>query len=529
MAERPFQIYGDSVPRMIGRKKIMDRLRRGLNKATPDHMKIIGPRASGKTVIAEALLAELREPGTAFDGVVRWDLGHSRAKDDEDFLVHLRDQIGAALKHRHSDWYKILTVDFADDARSGLKEVLGELAGEGIRVLVVLDGLEKTLASGQFTRNLWDNLADLGRLKSLRYLTVSQGKPHELIRDPDSAASDFWGLFDQGQIPVGCFDEDDITAAIAELPEVEFKAGARTELLNWTLAFPPLLLTVLNELAEQGVTGQIDAPEVAAAATAIYDRVEDTLARLWRELPETAKELQRSVTLDGEVPTQGRADRDIDRLLERGFAVRKGDRIVKPNKLLSRYLKGVEEGDGSLRRLFSSEADFVLNTRTTLELRLRQIQHLDEELRYSIEKGLADLPDHPGNCLNNVRNIADRALDTIWRFESPSRAFPSEWVDTWRYRNVTNADKWHGQVPSDRGQQVALLLLVTGYDEIPPVAKFVTRSTYTLASAVHAFGNFGQHRGPRDVVHAATALAAMTVCVELAATLSRELNGAGRT
>ena len=46
--------------------------------------------------------------------------------------------------------------------------------------------------------------------------------------------------------------------------------------------------------------------------------------------------------------------------------------------------------------------------------------------------------------------------------------------------------------------------------------------------AVHAFGNFGQHRGPRDVVHAATALAAMTVCVELAATLSRELNGAGR-
>ena len=34
----------------------MDRLRRGLIKATPDHMKIIGPRASGKTVIVEALL-----------------------------------------------------------------------------------------------------------------------------------------------------------------------------------------------------------------------------------------------------------------------------------------------------------------------------------------------------------------------------------------------------------------------------------------------------------------------------------------
>lgn len=509
---------------MIGRKRIMDRLRRGLNKATPDHMKIIGPRAAGKTVVVEALLAELGASGTPFDGVVRWDLGHSRATDDDDFLVHLRDQIAAALKFRHPDWSKILTDDFSDDARSGLKEVLSELAGEDVRILVVLDGLEKSLASGQFTRNLWDNLADLGRLKSLRYLTVSQGKPHELIRDPDSAASDFWGLFDQGQLAVGCFDEDDIAAALAELPRVEFKAGARTELLNWTLGFPPLLLSVLNELVEQGITGQVDAPEIASVSAAVYDRVEETLARLWRELPETAKELQRSVTSDGDVPSQGRSERDIDKLLERGFSARRGDRIFRPNKLLARYLRSVEEGDGSLRRLFSSEPDFIANTRTILELRLGQIQHLDQELRYSIEKGLADLPDHPGNCLNNVRNIADRALDTVWRFESSNWAFPSEWLDTWRYKNVTTADRWQGLVPAERGQQVQLLQLITGNEICPSVAKKITKSTYVLVSAVHGFGNFGQHRGPKDVVHAATALAAMSVCVELAATLSRELD-----
>jgi hypothetical protein len=503
----------------------MDRLRRGLNKPTPDHMKIIGPRASGKTVVVEALLDELREAGKPFAGVVRWDLGHSRATDDNDFLVHLRDQIAVALKDQHPDYSEILTSDFADDARNGLKEVLNELATKGVKVLVVLDGLERTLASGQFTRNLWDNLADLGRLKSLRYLTVSQGKPHELIRDPESAASDFWGLFDQGQVPVGCFDEDDVTAAISALRAIEFKAGARTELLNWTLAFPPLLLTVLNELDEQGLNGQIDAPHVAAAANAIYDRVEETLARLWKELPETAKELQRSVILDGEVSTHGRKDRDIDRLVERGFAVRKGDHIVKPNKLLSLYIKSIEEGDGSLRRLFSVEADFIQNARIVLELRLRQIKHLDDELRRSIEKGLDDLPDYPGNCLNNVRNIADRALDTVWKFETLSRAFPPEWLDTWRYKNITLADRWSGQIPADRGQQVALLHLITGNEICPSVAKHITKSTYVLVSAVHGFGNFGQHRGPRDIVHVATALTAMTVCVELAANLSRELPG----
>jgi hypothetical protein len=524
MANRPFQIYGDSVPRMVGRMQVMDRLRRGLNKAIPDHMKIIGPRASGKTVIVEALLEELRNAGKPFDGVIRWDLGKSRATDDNDFLVHLRDQIAEALKDRHPDWSKMLKDDFADDARSGLKEVLSELVGEGIRLLVVLDGLEKSLASGRFTRNLWDNLADLGRMKSLRYLTVSQGKPHELIRDPDSAASDFWGLFDQGQLQVGCFDEDDITAAIAELPNTEFKLGARTELVNLTLAFPPLLLSALNEFAERGVTGHVDALEVVDAADAIYERVEETLARLWRELPETTKELQRTVVKNGDIPIKGQAGRDIERLLERGFALRKADRILKPNKLLSRYLASVEEGDGSLRRLFSTESDFIQNARIMLELRLRQIRHLDEELQHSIEKGLSDLPDYPSNCLSNVRNIADRALDTVWRFEASSWIFPSEWLDTWRFKDVTAHVKWHGQVPTERGQQVALLRLVTGNDGCHSVAKYITTSTYVLVQAVHGFGNFGQHRGPRDVVHAATALAAMAVCVELAATLSRELD-----
>ncbi len=520
-----FQIYGDTVAPLIGRKNAIDRLLRNFNNDVQNHMVIIGPRKSGKTVIVEALLSELRKVGSPFIGVVRWDLGHYPAADDSDFFLLLRDRIAEALREQQESWSTILTEGYQDDARNGIKEVLEILHRDKSSVLVVLDGLEKTLASGLITKNLWNNLANFGRLKSLRYLVVSQGKPHELIRDPDSRDSDFWELFNQAHLHVGCFDENDVSAAIAQIPNVKFTSGARTELMNWTHGFPPLTLSVLNEFTEQGVTGQIDAPEVTSAAEAIYDRVEETLARLWRELPETTKELLRSVVKDGEASTQGRAVRDIDRLLERGFAIRKSDRLLKPNKLLTRYLDSVEEGDGSLRRLFSLESDFIQNARNVLELRLRQIRHLDDELRHSIEKGLGDLPDYPGNCLNNVRNIADRALDTVWRFESSNWAFPSEWIDTWRYKNVTKADQWHGQVPADRGQQVALLQLITGNEICPSVAKSITKSTYVLVSAVHGFGNFGQHRGPKDSVHAATALAAMTVCVELAATLSRELGG----
>jgi hypothetical protein len=522
MPERPFQLYGDSVARMIGRRHVMDQLRRGLVKPAPDHIKIVGPRSVGKTVVVEALLAELRATDKPFDGVVRWDLAHPRPHDDDDFLRHLRDQVAVALEARQHYWHKTLAEDYRDDPHDGLKEVLSELADQGIRVLVVLDGLEKTLASGRFTRNLWDNLLDLGRKKSLRYLTVSQGKPHELIRDPESAASDFWGLFNQGVIPIECFNDDDISTALNELAVLELEPGAKTELTNWTLGFPPLVIAVLNELVVSGVSGDVDAPSVVAAAHRASGHVEETLARLWKELPETAKELQRALIKDQEVPTTGRSKRDIEALAERGFAITRGDRIQKPNRLLSQYLATIDDGDGSLQRLFSSESNFIANSRAVLELRLAQIGNLDESLKRSIEKGLMDLPEHPQNCLTNIRNIVDSALELVWNAEIPDRHIPSEWFDTWRYNGEKGPDKWKGQFPRRGGHKIALLHLITGTEESNSVTKHVSRSTYTLIAAAHGFGDFGQHIDG-NTVHAATGLAAMAVCVELAATLAREL------
>lgn len=521
MPERPFQIYGDSVPRMIGRRLVIDRLRRGLTKPVPDHMKIIGPRSAGKTVVVEALLAELRTTTNFYAGAVRWDLGHAPPTSDTEFLAQLRDHVAAALKEKQRFLSDSLT-EFGEDAHDGLKEVLPLLSDQGHKVLVVLDGLEKTLGSGRFTRNLWDNLLDLGRLKSLRYLTVSRAKPHELIRDPDTAASDFWGLFDQGQVAIECFDDEDINAAVAKVTGLNLKPGARTELVNWTLGFPPLTLSVLNELADTEAPRDVDAPQVVAAANAAYDRVEEALSRLWQELPETAKELQRAVVQDGQAPVSGRTARDIDAIVERGFAVRAGDRVHKPNQLLRRYLSSIGSGDGSLRRLFASESEFILNSLTVLELRLAQIEHLDDSLRRSIEKGIADLPDYPENCLTNIRNVVDRALELVWDAEVPDRKIPSEWLDTWRYNRESGPDKWNGQFPRRGGHKIALLHLITGTENSHPVASYATRSTYTLVASAHGFGDFGQHIDG-NTVHASTGLAAMTVCVELAASLSREL------
>jgi hypothetical protein len=65
---------------------------------------------------------------------------------------------------------------------------------------------------------------------------------------------------------------------------------------------------------------------------------------------------------------------------------------------------------------------------------------------------------------------------------------------------------------------------MTGTDRSVRCAKFVTKGTYVLMNAVHEFGNFGQHpEGAR--IDAGAAYAALHLCIELAASLHRDLQG----
>jgi hypothetical protein len=49
MPDRIFQIFGATIPPLIGRKVIMARLWNSLTKPTPDHLQVIGPRFAGKS------------------------------------------------------------------------------------------------------------------------------------------------------------------------------------------------------------------------------------------------------------------------------------------------------------------------------------------------------------------------------------------------------------------------------------------------------------------------------------------------
>jgi hypothetical protein len=65
---------------------------------------------------------------------------------------------------------------------------------------------------------------------------------------------------------------------------------------------------------------------------------------------------------------------------------------------------------------------------------------------------------------------------------------------------------------------------MTGTDKSAPCAKHVTKGTYVLMNAVHAFGDFGQHQEGAPI-DPGTAYSAIHLCVEFAAALTRELPG----
>jgi hypothetical protein len=152
------------------------------------------------------------------------------------------------------------------------------------------------------------------------------------------------------------------------------------------------------------------------------------------------------------------------------------------------------------------------------------MSNLDQTLKRYIGRGIEDIPNLPEVCLSNARGILDRALDLIWVAElGTDKKIPSDWFALWKANGETGSEQyWNEQFPIRRGHQIRLLQLLTGTDKSAPKARYVSKNTYALAQAAHGFGDFGQHIDG-VAVDLGVAYAALTVCIELAASLEREL------
>ncbi|WP_316228262.1 hypothetical protein [Bradyrhizobium sp. SZCCHNR1039] len=527
MLDRKFPVLGTSVPPMLGRELIMGRMLAALTKANPDHLQMVGPRYSGKTVILHELARRLKSANnTPYTAVLLWDLGHQTPATDELFMQRLAGELSVALLDKHADYAEHLKKP-RDNAYQDVAEVLDAIKEEGGKVLAILDGFDKPLSNGRLTRNLWDQLRELALKPSLRLVTASRRTLRDLIRNPESQTSDFWGIFDPSPVRVGCFGENDLAALLAQVPQLHLTGGAQTELWNASNGYPVMMLEALNCLCEEVSEGTVTPEVMKSSCGSAYPRLRDKIDSLWRDCSPQCQDLLFRVMEEGAVLRTGSIGADAEILVDRGFVRLTGNKVQGVSRLLERYLEEQPNENSALLRMFGDVGSYNNNLKGALEHRLGQIEDLDGVLKKYLQQGLGDFPEHPGVFLSSVHGILEQALTLIWKAEcwdsKKNRAWiRGEWFSLWQRNEERVPEEWKTRFP-EGGQRLRLLDLMTGTQKSDRLARFVTKNTYVLANALQGFRDFGVHPKSAEV-DLGTSYAALHLCIELASLLAREVS-----
>jgi hypothetical protein len=181
MPDPRFQLLGPNVPPMIGRVAIMERVWGALTKAAPSHLSIIGPRYGGKSVFLRGLQERAQADGSPYAGTILWDLGHLTPSSNADFMTVLSRKVAEELRAVDQQRFDAYAEQLGSGDYGDLREVMEALQDEKVRMLLLLDGLDRPLAADTLTRNLWDQLRELASQPSLRLVTASRQRLRDLI------------------------------------------------------------------------------------------------------------------------------------------------------------------------------------------------------------------------------------------------------------------------------------------------------------------------------------------------------------
>ena len=516
MSDSPYQVLGVGIPPMLGRERLFAELCRHLTKRTPDHMCVVGPPLFGKSVLLNHLASHFKDAGDHYVTSLYWDFRHGTPMKDDEFRHRFAERIKDTLQSAQPELAEYIEMEDSED----LHIVFDEMQRKGLRFLAVLDGFDHLLAGSDITRNLWDEMRYLGQMTSLRFVTGSRRRLRELCMTEESRTSDFWEIFYDSPLEVGCFKDHDWSGFLNpfKLHGVTLDSSALKEIANWTGGVPILAASLAERLltgAPQGTS--LSKPRVDAVAKETAKEKRDLLAALWDncpiELRSDLAELANGEVPLSEVPDQRRRDLEL-----RGFACPSGNKLRSSCRLMDQYARQQAGAVENLRRLFGDEERFKVNIRSLLELRLAQVRGVDSELTGYVERAIRDLQPDPANSVVWARSIAERALDLIWDAELPAnRSMPHNW----KFVGVKFDEG--DRLPRKRGLQCGILRRITGTEDHDPVSRFVTKQTCLLVDHLHSVGNFGQHREGSIVsvpIAATFCLSAISLCESLARDLA---------
>ena len=495
MNENPYQVLGVGIPLMLGRERLFERLLPHLTKLTPDHMCIVGPSLFGKSVFLHGVASYFKDTGDHYVTTLYWDLRHGTPGTDDEFRRRFAERIREALQPVRPD-----LAEYLEPGNEPLADLLTlvfeEMDQEGVRFLAVLDGFDHVLAGGGITRNLWDEMRTLCQKTSLRLVTGSRSRLRELCKSEESRTSDFWEIFYDTPLQVGCFDENDWNGFLDPLTSrgITFDGAALKEIANWTGGVPVLAAAFGKRLLGEGLEGaSVSKPLVDRIAQEMAEERRDLLAVLWDdcqvEIKSDLAALAKGDIRGSEVPDERKRELEL-----RGFARLSGTWLRSSCRLMVGYAKQKGDEVANLRRLFGHTELFESNIRGLLEIRLAQIPNGDAQLVDYVQRAIRDLQPNPANSIVWARSIADRGLDLIWKAELPAdKSLPDGW------ESVRERFDERGLLPTRRGPQCAILRLITGAEDHAPVTKFVTKPTCLLVDHIQSVGDYGQHKGDTAV------------------------------
>ena len=532
--ENPYQVLGPSIPPMLGRAALVQRIEGHLSKPTPDHVSVVGPKHYGKSVLLRHLADAYRAESSGYLTAVHIDLRRDTPRSDGAFKRRFAEEVKAALRPERAQLAEYIDLDDAA-VHASLDLVFTELEGESARILVVLDGFDYALAGTELTRNLWDQLRSLAQKTSLRLVTGSRRPLRELCRTEESRTSDFWEIFYDTPIRVTALDDSDWVPFLQPLLDTGcmFDDPARKEIANWTGGVPLLVCALLHVLWEGYQGAHISKPEIDQTADMILKDRREILAELWDDCDSELRADLGTLASD-DIPLGDLSDRRRRAIEDRGFGRASKNRLRGSCRLIQRYAEEQAPALADLTRLFGTTAGFETHVQTFLELRLKQAAtpSTDQYLRDFVSRAIEDIGRNPELAINGIRGIAERALTLIWEAElPPDKALPSDWMNEWTNRDRKDLPRNQGELPSGLYKQCQILHLITGSAQTPRQSIYVTKTTYSLIDHLRTVGDFGQHRRdyPETTISvgfaATVVLAAISLVESLTADLQRDGGG----
>ncbi|APR86260.1 Hypothetical protein A7982_11609 [Minicystis rosea] len=511
--------------RFFGRKSIIRQIAELHAKSSPDHISVVGPRSMGKTALLQAVVAQHREGSRVFAGAALLDLRHDPPTTSEAALARVGFAIRgilAGLRSEHRELASYIQAEDVVELRDQLKIAVDELAGAGLRVLLVLDGCDPVLQNSAIPRNLWDSLRALAQSPGLRLMTGTRAPLHELCYNPDARVSDFFRIFYDQPLFVGSFEQDD-WAEVYRGCGIALDASAQKELRNWAGGHPDLVNLLLDRLAPAGKP-PLSKAHVDTAAEGILDGGSQRLEALWNECPAEVKgdlvQLTKAELSVAEIPPER-----LHYTTARGFVTKSGGKVRLSCRLIEKKAVARTGDVSGVRQLFGTPEAFETNIRAVLEMQLGVAVDVDPELRRTVLRCIRHLPDEPEATLDGARSILDRALDLIWEVEAPTGIVPDGWIQHWKYTpaasksvEVYSRDR---SLPEERGRQCDLLRLATGRPGIKPIASKVSKQACVLVEHMNQIGNMKNHsRCPPTLT---MAVAFCFAAIELCEALRRDL------